>query len=129
MRAAIDAADALGLDGGLDDVLLLATLVRDADDDVLRALGPRARQLSRDADAMLAETSELDWRVPDAEDVVHFAAGEAIELNGYGAAVGPLHVLLALFAFSGSRSEQLLRAAGLEWRPLRSIIRRLGLGW
>lgn len=67
--------------------------------------------------------------MPDAEDVVHFAAGEAIELNGYGASVGALHVLLALFAFSGSRSEQLLRDSGLDWRPLRSIIRRLGLGW
>ena len=128
------AIDAVGdrCPGGLDDILLLELLLLDADENVLRAMGSRARMLLRETTAVRERTEPDDLGrtpLPLAEDIIHFAANEAMELGGYGAPVGSIHILLALFAFQGSRSEAVLQQCGLDWRPLRSITRRLGLGW
>lgn len=116
--------------GSIDDLVLLEGILSDADDDLLRALGSRARQLLKDATAerQRRDLGAVEYAFPDAEDVQRFAAMEASELMGYGATVGGIHVLLALFAFQGSGSEAVLRRGGVDWRPLRSVMRRLGMG-
>lgn len=114
--------------GGIDDLLLLRRLLESADDNVLRALGSRARVILRAADDAAARLGDSPRPVPSADDVVRFAASEAWEL-GYSSQVGAIHLVLALFAFHGAASEEVLRGCGVEWRALRSIVRRLGLGW
>ena len=115
----------------IDDLLLLELLLRDADDNILRALGSRARTILRAVEAARAEEQEQGrlGPLPDVDDIVRFAASEASELGGWGTAVAPIHVVLALFAFHGARSERVLTSCGVEWRPLRSMTRRLGLSW
>lgn len=123
--------------GGIDDLLLLELLLRDGDDTVLRALGTRTRQLLREIDAERAAEAAADAaadgvpsiRYPLADDVVRYAFDEASDLGGYAADLAAVHVLLALFAFRGARSEAVMRRCGIEWRPLRSVVRRLGLTW
>ncbi len=116
--------------GSIDDLLLLEGVLADADDDLLRALGSRSRQLLKDARAerQRRDLGAVEYPLPDADDVERFAVMEAGELMGYGASVGGIHVVLALFAFQGSGSEAVLRRGGVDWRPLRSVMRRLGMG-
>ncbi|HVM10006.1 MAG TPA: hypothetical protein VM345_16185 [Acidimicrobiales bacterium] len=127
LQEAIDAV-ADQAPGGVDDLLLLRRLLERADDDVLKALGSRARVLLRAADEATAALGSSPRPVPSADDVVRFAASEAWEL-GYSSRIGAIHVVLALFAFHGSASSDVFAACGVEWRALRSIVRRLGLGW
>jgi hypothetical protein len=127
LQEAIDAVAEFA-PGGIDDLLLLRRLLDVADDDVLKALGSRARLILRAAEAAAASLGDSPRPVPSADDVVRFAASEAWEL-GYSSRVGAIHVVLALFAFHGSASSDVLASCGVEWRALRSIVRRLGLGW
>ena len=115
--------------GSIDDLLLLEGVLADADDDLLRALGSRSRQLLKEARAERArrDAGAVVYPLPDAEDVERFAMMES-EMSGYGATVGGLHVVLALFAFQGAASEAVLRWGGVDERPLRSVMRRLGMG-
>lgn len=124
------AAVASTVPGAIDDLLLLEGVLAEADDDLLRALGSRSRQLLKEASAERErrDLGAVDYPFPDAEDVERFAAMEAAELMGYGATVGGIHVVLALFAFQGSASEAVLRRGGVDWRPLRSVMRHLGMG-
>ena len=125
-RTAVEAAGGGDL---VDDLVLLDLLLGEPDDDLLRAVGSRVRQLASETRRELDAVAGAPRPMPGAEDLVRFAATEAIELGGYGAAVRPIHVVLALFAFHGSSGEEVLRRCGLDWRPLRSIVRRLGLGF
>ena len=115
--------------GALDDLLMLELLLSEPDETVLRALGTRTRTLLREVEKERASgpaPSSDEFGLPAAEDIVRFAASEAAELGGWGAEIRGIHVMLALFAFHGSRGEALLRKCGLDWRPLRSVTRRLG---
>jgi hypothetical protein len=121
-------AGAATLPGALDDLMLLELILQAADDTVLRALGSRSKTLLREVTAERARVEGQPRAMPAAEDVVRFAATEAWELGGYRSAIEPVHVLLALFAFRGAASEDVLQRAGIDWRPLRSIVRRQGWG-
>src|SRR5688572_28103934 len=96
-RAVAAVADASP--GSIDDLLLLESVLADGDDDVLRVLGSRSRQLLKDARAERArrDLGAVEYPLPDADDVERFAVMEASELTGYGATVGGIHVVLALF--------------------------------
>ena len=127
IEQATDAA-ADTLPGALDDLVLLELILSAADDTVLRALGSRSKALLRE---VVGERERVDGQprpMPSAEDVVRFAATEAWELGGYRSTIEPVHVLLALFAFRGAASEAVMERAGIDWRPLRSIVRRQGWG-
>ena len=126
-----EAIDAVADDtpGALDDLLLLRRLLEASDDNVLKALGSRSRAILAEACAESERVAGLPRPLPAADDIVRFAASEAWDLGGYSTRVGAVHVLLALFAFQGSASEDVLQRCGVDWRPLRSIVRRLGLGW
>ena len=126
VQEAIDAANARGWTDGIDDLLLLQRLLEVADDNVLRAMGSRAKTLLREVDRMLAD--DVPRPVPDVDDLLRFAMSEAYDLS-YSSQIGAIHLLLALFAFRGAASEAVLQQVGIDWRPLRSIVRRLGLGW
>lgn len=130
VRAAIEAVDETET-GALDDLVLLERLLELGDPTVLRALGSRSQLLLKEA-AAARRTRDADgthWGLPEASDVLRFAASEASDLGGWGSTIGAIHVLLALFAFQGSQSEAVLRTCGLDWRPLRSVTRRQSFNW
>jgi hypothetical protein len=129
VQRATEAVDGVG-GGRIDDLLLLQLLLEEPDDNLLRALGSRTRMLVREVSAERARRDgESSRRYPSPDDVVRYAAEEAADLGGWGAEIGGVHVLLALFAFRGAEAEALLRRCGVDWRPLRSVVRRLGLSW
>jgi hypothetical protein len=124
LATAIEAARG---DGQLDDLVLLGALLDAGDDGVLAVLGSRCRRLIAAVDAARAgRAGEPDEprQLPFADDLVTVAADEAFA-TGRSATVAPVHLLLALFAFPGTASEEILHQSGIEWRPLRSITRRL----
>lgn len=122
--AALDSALAAGGgDGQVDDLVLLGELLDLGDDGVLAVLGSRCRGLVAAVDAARSR-AQPGRPMPFADDVVTVAAGEAFATAG-SATVAPVHLLLSLFAFPGSESEAVLTESGIEWRPLRSIARRL----
>jgi hypothetical protein len=119
------AIEAAGGDGQLDDLVLLGGLLDAGDEGVLTVLGSRIRSLIAAVDSARADQARAPERaLPFADDLVTVAAGEAFATAG-SSTVGPVHLLLALFAFPGTSSEALLHECGVEWRPLRSIARRL----
>lgn len=121
-RAATAATERWG-EGAIDDLVLLRTLLESADDDLLKVMGPYLRKVLA---ALVAEGDGPDGRrVPYGEHLLEAAVNEAIDLNGRADGVGGVHLVLALFFFSGSRSAAVLEACGIEWRPLHSLARRL----
>lgn len=123
IERAVEAAAGV-LPGAVDDLLLLELLLESADDGVLKALGSRSKTVLREVSAARARLDGESRPMPSADDLVRFAATEAWELGGYSSRVGAVHVLLALFAFQGAASEDVLHRCGIDWRPLRSIVRR-----
>lgn len=110
-------------DGACDDLVLLRGLLEGADDDLLKVFGPFLRRV-------LSELQEegdggADRRVPYGDHLLDAALNEAIDLQGRGDEIGGLHVVLALFFFPGCRAAAVLQRCGIEWRPLRSLARRL----
>ncbi len=121
--------------GAVDDLLLLERLLEVADDDLLRVLGSHSRRLLAEVTAERSRRDEQGHSgrlLPSGEHLLAVAASEAYELAGPAAPIGSLHVVLALFAFGGCDTEAVLERCGIDWRPLRSIARRLlgrGYGW
>lgn len=121
-RASAAAAERWG-EGAIDDLVLLRTLLESADDDLLKVMGPYVRKVLA---ALVAEGDGAgDRRVPYGEHLLEAAVNEAIDLNGRADAVGGVHLVLALFFFSGCRAAAVLESCGIEWRPLHSLARRL----
>lgn len=121
-RAAAVATPRWG-DGAVDDLVLLRTLLEAADDDLLKVMGPYLRKVLA---ALVAEgDGPDDRRVPYGEHLLEAAVNEAIDLHGRGDGVGGVHLVLALFFFSGCRAAAVLEACGIEWRPLHSLARRM----
>ena len=129
-----DAADAYALataaapehwgEGAVDDLVLLRRLLEAADDDLLKVMGPYLRRVLAEL-ADEAAAPPADRRVPYGEHLLEAALNEAIDLTGSADVVGGVHLVLALFFFSGCRSVAVLQRCGIEWRPLRSLARRL----
>ena len=116
------AADVWG-EGAVDDLVLLRHLLELADDDVLKVMGSYLRRV-------LAAVAEEDLaadgrRVPFGDHLLEAALNEALDLTGSGDRVGGLHLVLALFFFPGCRAASVLQRCGVDWRPLRSLARRL----
>lgn len=121
-RAATAATERWGA-GAIDDLVLLRSLLESADDDLLKVMGPYLRRVLA---ALVAEGDGPDGRrVPYGEHLLEAAVNEAIDLNGRADGVGGVHLVLALFFFSGCRAAAVLEACGIEWRPLHSLARRL----
>lgn len=121
-RATAAATERWG-EGALDDLVLLRTLLESADDDLLKVMGPYLRKVLA---ALVAEgDGPDDRRVPYGEHLLEAAVNEAIDLNGRADEVGGVHLVLALFFFSGCRAAAVLESCGIEWRPLHSLARRL----
>lgn len=121
-RAATAATPRWG-EGAVDDLLLLRTLLDTADDDLLKVMGPYLRKVLA---ALAAEgDGPDDRRVPYGEHLLEAAVNEAIDLNGRADAVSGVHLVLALFFFSGCRAAAVLESCGIGWRPLHSLARRL----
>ena len=128
-----DAADAFELataaaaerwgEGAVDDLVLLRGLLERADDDLLKVMGPHLRTVL----AELASEGDgpPDRRVPYGEHLLDAALNEAIDLMGHTEEISGVHLVLALFFFPGCRSAAVLGRCGIEWRPLRSLVRRL----
>jgi len=122
------AAMAEAASGAVDDLLLLERLLEVADDDLLRVLGSHIRRLLTEVKAERARRDDQGHSgrlLPSGEHLLAVAASEAYELAGPAAPIGSLHVVLALFAFGGCDTEAVLERCGIDWRPLRSISRRL----
>lgn len=68
--------------------------------------------------------ASLIWRTLDMARTVPCSNG-AIDLNGRADGIGGVHLVLALFFFSGCRAAAVLESCGIEWRPLHSLARRL----
>ena len=64
-------------------------------------------------------------RVPYGEHLLDAALNEAIDLTGSGEVIGGVHLVLALFFFPGCAAAKVLQSCGIDWRPLRSLARRL----
>lgn len=127
-EAAAAAASAAGWDGAIDDLVLLRRLLETADDDLLQVLGPHLRKvLSRlpAAEAAAASAGVGGRRVPYGEHLLDAALNEAIALNGSADTIGGVHLVLALFFFPGCAGVSVLHECGIDWRPLRSLARRL----
>lgn len=123
--AAVEAAlEADAGEGQLDDLVLLGALLDAGDDGVVTVLGSRCRSIVAAVDAARADQPAAIRALPFADDVLTVAEGEAFATTG-SATVAPVHLLLALFAFPGTASEAALHGCGVDWRPLRSIARRL----
>lgn len=123
--AAVEAASAANVgDSQLDDLVLLGHLIDAGDDGIVTVLGSRCRTIGPAVDAARAREPVGGRALPFADDVLTVAEGEAFA-TAASATVAPVHLLLALFAFPGTASEAVLHDCGIEWRPLRSIARRL----
>lgn len=119
-----DAAEAAGWgEGAVDDLVLLQALLERADDDLLKILGPHLRRVLSE---LAAEDADAPGRrMPFGDHLLEAALNEAIDLNGASDVIGAVHVVLALFFFPGCASAQVLQRCGIDWRPLRSLARRL----
>ena len=126
-EAAATAAEAAGWgSGAVDDLVLLRALLETADDDLLKVMGPHLRTvLSALASADAGAEGGERRRVPFGEHLLDAALNEAIDLNGHGEVIGGVHLVLALFFFPGSAAAEVLQSCGIDWRPLRSLVRRL----
>jgi hypothetical protein len=124
-EAAAAAAEGAGWgEGAVDDLVLLRRLLETADDDLLKVMGPHLR-------AVLAGLGQVEAagpgarRVPFGEHLLDAALNEAIDLNGTADAISSIHLVLALFFFPGCAATKVLHDCGIDWRPLRSLARRL----
>ena len=128
-----DAADAFALavaaaggrwgEGAVDDLVLLRGLLERADDDLLKVLGPHLRTVLA---ALAADgNGPEERRVPFSDHLLDAALNEAIDLTGRADEIAGVHLVLALFFFPGCRATAVLSECGIEWRPLRSLVRRL----
>jgi hypothetical protein len=124
-EAAAAAAEGAGWgEGVVDDLVLLRSLLEAADDDLLKVMGPHLRIVLSALAA--AEAGALDGRrVPYGEHLLDAALNEAIDLTGTGEVIGGVHLVLALFFFPGCAAAKVLQSCGIDWRPLRSLARRL----
>ena len=122
-RAAAAAAERWG-DGAVDDLVLLRELLEAADDDLLKVMGPHLRRVLADLASEGAGPAD-GRRVPFGDHLLEAALNEAIDLTGSADAVGGVHLVLALFFFPGCAGAQVLQRCGIDWRPLRSLARRL----
>jgi hypothetical protein len=128
-----DAADAFDLaasaavdrwgEGAVDDLVLLRELFERADDDLLKVMGPFLRTVL--AELALEGDGPDDRRVPFGDHLLDAALNEAIDLTGGAQEIAGVHLVLALFFFPGCRAAAVLSGCGIEWRPLRSLARRL----
>ena len=126
-EAATAAAEAAGWgSGAVDDLVLLRVLLETADDDLLKVMGPHLRTvLSALAESGDGQEAGGGRRVPFGEHLLDAALNEAIDLNGHGEVIGGVHLVLALFFFPGCASAKVMQSCGIDWRPLRSLVRRL----
>lgn len=125
--AAAAAAEGAGWgEGAVDDLVLLRSLLEAADDDLLKVMGPHLRiVLAALAPATGEGAGPGTRRVPYGEHLLDAALNEAIDLTGSGDAIGGVHLVLALFFFPGCAAAKVLQSCGIDWRPLRSLARRL----
>ena len=122
-RAAAAAAERWG-DGAVDDLVLLRELLEAADDDLLKVMGPHLRRVL--ADLASEGVGPADGRrVPFGDHLLEAALNEAIDLTGDADVIGGVHLVLALFFFPGCQAVVVLQRCGIDWRPLRSLARRL----
>jgi hypothetical protein len=132
---ALAAGEAAGWgEGAVDDLVLLQDLLELADDDLLKILGPHLRKVMTELAAEQRTWAEGEApgqrRVPFGDHLLEAALNEAIDLNGTSDAIGGVHLVLALFFFPGCVSAKVLQRCGIDWRPLRSLARRLtGRSW
>ena len=131
---ALAAGEAAGWgEGAVDDLVLLRGLLELADDDLLKVLGSHLRRVMVELDAEERAASaggREQRRVPFGDHLLEAALNEAIDLNGSSDAIGGVHLVLALFFFPGCVSAKVLQRCGIDWRPLRSLARRLtGRSW
>ena len=126
-EAAAAAAERAGWgEGVVDDLVLLRSLLEAADDDLLKVMGPHLRiVLSALASSADADLGVGGRRVPYGEHLLDAALNEAIDLTGSGEMIGGVHLVLALFFFPGCAAAKVLQSCGIDWRPLRSLARRL----
>ena len=121
--AAAAAASAGGWgDGAIDDLVLLRMLLETADDDLLKVMGPHLRTV---LSALAAFEVGEARRLPFGDHLLDAALNEAIDLNGHADVIAGVHLVLALFFFPGCAAATVLRGCGIDWRPLRSLVRRL----
>lgn len=120
---ALDAGSARWGEGAIDDLVLLRALLERADDDLLKVMGPHLRTVL----AAIAGGGDGadDRRVPFGDHLLEAALNEAIDLTGRAQEIAGAHLVLALFFFPGCRAAAVLSGCGIEWRPLRSLVRRL----
>ena len=128
-----DAADAFELavaaagerwgEGAVDDLVLLRGLLERADDDLLKVMGPFLRSVL--AELAIEGDGPDDRRVPFGDHLLEASLNEAIDLTGGAEEIAGVHLVLALFFVPGCRSAAVLSRCGIEWRPLRSLARRL----
>jgi hypothetical protein len=124
-RAIADATATFG-EGAVDDLVLLRSLLEGADDNLLKVMGPYLRRVLAElaADEGAADAA-APRRVPYGEHLLDAALNEAIDLTGRGDEIAGVHLVLALFFFPGCRATAILERCGIDWRPLRSLARRL----
>ena len=126
-EAAALAAETAGWgEGAVDDLVLLRRLLETADDDLLKVMGPHLRTvLASLAGAEASAAGVGGRRVPFGEHLLDAALNEAIDLNGHADVISGVHLVLALFFFPGCAGAAVLQECGIDWRPLRSLTRRL----
>ena len=123
---AVTAATVRWGEGAVDDVVLLRGLLEAADDHLLKVMGPHLRRVLADLAAEPGDgTAEDGVRVPFGDHLLEAGLNEAIDLTGSADTIGGVHLVLALFFFPGCRSVAVLHRCGIDWRPLRSLARRL----
>ncbi|HUP84415.1 MAG TPA: hypothetical protein VM143_02000 [Acidimicrobiales bacterium] len=121
--AASVAAETAGWgDGAVDDLVLLRGLLETADDDLLKVMGPHLRTV---LSALAGVGAPESRRLPFAEHLLDAALNEAIDLNGSADVITAVHLVLGLFFFPGCAATKVLQSCGIDWRPLRSLTRRL----
>lgn len=125
-EAARAAAEEAGWgEGAVDDLVLLRSLLERADDDLLKVMGPHLRTVLARLGAPDDDTAVNRRRVPFGDHLLDVALNEAIDLNGHADEIAAVHVVLALFSFPGCAAAAVLQSCGIDWRPLRSLARRL----